>query len=134
MSERKRIVKRFSQVFKGGLTKQSFGPQCDVNSIVEKARVSGLVSHLNAKKPNYLDVSAIPDYQSALAIVNNASDVFAGLPAKVRERFSNDPVKMVHFLRDKDNLDEAVKLGLVVKKEAKPPVDVVVKPPTPPVA
>lgn len=111
---RERSCKRFKQDFSaGGRTKQSFGPQCDVNTIVERARVSGMVSHLNAKKPVYMDCSLIPDYQNALSIVNTAISEFAGLSSKVRERFSNDPANMIAFLSDDGNRDEAVKLGLM---------------------
>lgn len=128
MSERKRVrsCKRVSIVCGGsektpnGKTQQHFKSHCDVNSIVEKARRSGLISHLNAKKPMFADVSSIPDYQSALAAVNVARESFSGLSSKVRERFNNDPARMVSFLSDKDNFDEAVKLGLFVKKVVEP--------------
>lgn len=107
-----------------GRTKQSFRAQCDVNSIVERARKTGMVTHLNAKSPLYMDASAVPDYQAALNIVNLANEKFSSLSSKVRERFANDPAKMVEFLSDKSNYDDAVKLGLVVKKEVPkaPPV------------
>lgn len=118
--KRQRSVKRFSiDCSKGGRTMQHFGPICDVNSIVEKARKSGLVTHLTSKKPIFRDVSNIPDYRAALDIVNSANESFSGLSSRVRERFSNDPEKMVLFLRDPSNYDEAVKLGLVVKAEPK---------------
>lgn len=121
----KRSCKRVSIVCGGGRTQQHFGPICDINAIVEKARVSGLVSHVNAKSPRYEDVSSVPDYQSALGIVNSARATFGDLSSKVRERFSNDPAIMIDFMSDHANYDECVKLGLFV---AKP---VVVEPATP---
>lgn len=121
----KRSCKRLSIVCGGGRTQQHFAAQCDVNSIVEKARVSGLVSHVNAKSPVYMDVSSVPDYQSALAIVDAAQATFKDLSSKVRERFANDPVQMIDFMNDKANYDECVRLGLFVPK---PVVDPVVDP------
>lgn len=118
MVERKRLVPRLSIVCGGGLTKQSFKAQCDVNTIVEKARLSGLVSHVNMKSPVYADVSSVPDYQSAFSIIQVARSTFNALSSKVRERFSNDPSKMISFLSDKSNYDEAVKLGLFIKKDS----------------
>lgn len=128
MSERKRerSCPRFGQDFSaGGMTKQSFRAQCDVNTIVEKARATGLVSHVNSKKPSYMDCTAVPDYMSALNIVQTASDTFATLSAKVRERFQNDPGRLMSFLADPANTEEAIKLGLFVKKEV--PVEKVTK-------
>lgn len=113
----KRSCRRLSKDFSGdGKTKQSFRQQCDVNTIVEKARKTGLVTHLNAKKPMYMDVGNVPDYQTALDIVNKADSQFSALSAKVRERFGNDPAKMLVFLSDPANSEEAIKLGLVERK------------------
>lgn len=116
----KRSCVRRSIKCEGGRTKQSFKAQCDINKIVDKARVTGLVGHLNTKKPVYGDVSDIPDYQSALSIVIKADEAFSSLPSKVRNRFHNNPVEMIDFLSNKENFDEAVKLGLFVKKVVEP--------------
>lgn len=122
----KRSCSRLSIKCEGGRTQQHFGPQCDINSIVERARVSGLVTHVNAKPPIYSDVSSVPDFQSALKVVADARATFGDLSSKVRERFSNDPGRMIDFMSDKTNRDECIKLGLfapkVVVDPAKPDV------------
>jgi len=46
-----------------------------------------------------------------------AQRAFEALPAKIRDRFANSPERFLAFLADPDNLDEAVKLGLVNKPE-----------------
>lgn len=124
---KKRAGKRLGVELKSSRirTQQSFRNQCDINEIVERARVAGFVSHVNSKPPVYGDVSTIPDYQSALGVVNTAREAFEALPSKTRERFNNDPSRMIAFISDKNNYDEAVKLGLVTKKEV-PPVPPVV--------
>jgi len=38
------------------------------------------------------------------------------LPSDVRKRFSNDPAELIDFLADKKNDEEAIKLGLKIKK------------------
>jgi phage internal scaffolding protein len=35
------------------------------------------------------------------------------LPAQIRSRFDNDPAKLIDFLENEQNHDEAIKLGLV---------------------
>lgn len=123
MIKRERSCVRLQKFFKGnGRTKQSFRQECDINAIVAKANVTGVLSHVNNCAPVYADVSNIPDYQSALEIVNNSERLFMALPSVAREKFENDPVKLFEFLRDKGNYEEAVKLGLVVKKDVVPPV------------
>ena len=44
------------------------------------------------------------------------------LPAQIRSRFENDPAKLIDFLDNSENLDEAIKLGLVSKFEELPQV------------
>jgi len=96
-----------------GRTKQSFRDQCNINNIVDKARKTGLITHQNSRTPVYQDCTKIPNYQESLEIVIHASNMFSELDARTRERFSNDPAKMIEFLQNEDNIEEAVKLGLV---------------------
>ena len=39
--------------------------------------------------------------------------MFDSLPSSLRERFSNDPSRLLAFVDDESNFDEAVKLGLL---------------------
>lgn len=107
-------------------TKQSFKPICDINTIVEKALKGEAVTHLAGSPPLYADVTSVPDYQAALNIVIAAGNRFEKLDAKVRERFNNDPAKLVEFVGREENRDEAIRLGLLPKPEA---VKAVVKDP-----
>lgn len=105
-----------------GLTKQSFKEACDINTILKQFERTGVVSHLNERKPIWgFDLTSVPEFQKAQAQVLAAKAAFANLPSKVRGRFHNDPKEMLAFLYDKENRDEAVKLGLV-----KPPEVVVI--------
>lgn len=60
------------------------------------------------------------DLGSALAVVREATDAFNSLPSDLRARFGNSPEAYVSFIQNKENMDEAIKLGLLVKKENKP--------------
>lgn len=105
-----------------GLTKQSFKDECDVNKILAKYAKSGTITHVARVVPKFGDFTNIPDYRGSLDIVNKANDAFMALPAAVRSRFENDPAKLLEFLSDPKNAEEAIKLGILEpKKEPKAP-------------
>lgn len=114
------------------LTKQSFKDEVDVNKIVERVLKTGDVSSLNGKEPIFGDVSTVPDFQRSMNIVSSMENNFSSLDAKIRERFDNDPFKLVVFLNDEKNRSEAEALGLVVKKAAGGVVPPAPPPPAPP--
>lgn len=91
----------------------------DIRNIVRRAMRGASVT-VNVRQPRYADIYDAPSYMEALNVVAYANDLFASLPSKVRDRFSNNPVKMLEFLDDDSNKEEAIKLGLR-KKEADPP-------------
>lgn len=111
------------------LTKQAFKDEVDINKIIAQFDKTGMITKVNGSTPFYGDVSDIVDYQTSLNIVQKARDLFAGMDANVRERFSNDPDQMIKFLQDPSNLDEAVKLGMVVKRPVVPVEPPIVVPP-----
>jgi len=95
-------------------TKQSFADETDINKIIARYDKTGMIEHLNERTPFYGDVSELVGYQDALNIVNQAESLFASMSANIRERFSNDPTKMIAFLDDVRNRDEAIKLGMIL--------------------
>lgn len=100
------------------LTQQNFAEECDINKIVKRAQAGSDIGHVNSMPAMYGDFSNIPDYQQAFDIVQRANKLFMTMPWDVRERFRNDPQKMVEFLQDANNREEAIKLGLVVPPKA----------------
>jgi len=97
-------------------TKQSFKEECDINTIVRKFGVTGLVP-VPSKLPTYGDFTGVIDYQTALNAVKAADDVFEALPSALRKRFDNDPQKFVEFCENPDNLKELQDLGLATKPD-----------------
>lgn len=105
------------------LTQQHFAADADLNTIVERFGItdgSMPVAHLDPQA--FGDFSDVPDLKEALDIVRRAQTNFAALPAKLRERFHNDPAALWNFVQNPDNDDESVRLGLVRRAD----------PPTPP--
>lgn len=103
------------------MTQQQFAEECDLNNIVDhnfRLKDPSFITKLQLssgavkQEPIYGDFTEVSDYQSALDIVNNARMQFETLPSTVRDRFSNNPQKLLEFCNDPNNYDEGVKLGL----------------------
>lgn len=97
-----------------GRTKQSFKDECDINRIMSRYAATGTLDFVNQREARFEDVSEI-DFQSAMQLVAESREAFMSLPSNIRSRFDNDPAKLLGFLEDSANLDEAIKLGLVNK-------------------
>lgn len=96
-------------------TDQQFKKECDVNYIMAQARKGVMTSHVRNSKGVYADVSQIPDLLECMEIMTTAQQDFDKLPAEVRKRFGNSPVELVDFLNDKNNDEEAIKMGFKEK-------------------
>lgn len=105
---------------KDSLTKQEFGKESDINVIVGRYVRAG-VPIMPDTQQVFADVSNFGQFGEVLQRIHAAEDAFAALPADVRSRFENDPAKLVEFVQDDANYDEAVKLGILEKRE--PPAD-----------
>ena len=102
-------------------TQQQFKDVTDVNLIIAKYRKGEEITHVNRKAGVYADVSQISDFQQALDKVLEAQHAFSTINAETRLRFQNDPAKFIEFLRDPNNEEEAIKMGLVERKPAPKP-------------
>jgi len=100
-------------------TDQQWKKSCDVNEIVTKYKRTGQLSHVRSQQPVYQDVSEIPDLLTSLTQVQKAKDAFLTVPAELRKKLDNDPVKFIEYLNEPSNNDEAIKYGL--KNRPTPP-------------
>lgn len=98
---------------------QSFKDECDINNIMRKYRVTGLVTHVARSAGRFADVSEIGSYQDAIDRVRDANEFFSGLPAELRQRFGNDAASFLDFILDPANEAEVRDMGL---KETVEPV------------
>jgi phage internal scaffolding protein len=99
-------------------TKQEFKDECDINNIVKRYKKTGVITHYKNTNGVYGDFSNPVDYQTALNSIMEANDMFMELNAELRKKFDNDPKKLIEFINDEKNRDEAIKLGIIEK----PPV------------
>lgn len=101
-------------------TKSEFVNECDINRIVANAKRYGALPP-SMRQAQFADVSNLGDYTECMTMVQEAKAQFMTLPASTRTRFDNDPGKLLAFLNNPKNRDEAVKLGLVVPSTPKAP-------------
>ncbi|MGE0175405.1 MAG: hypothetical protein AB7T49_21660 [Oligoflexales bacterium] len=103
------------------LTQQQFKEDCDVNIIMAKFLKTGHINHLRLRDAGvYADLVGAPDFQEAMQTITQAQHAFDELPAETRLRFGNDPNQMVKFLANPDNQEEAIKLGMMVRRPEQP--------------
>lgn len=95
------------------MTKQSFKDECDINNIMRRYEATGVVQHLAAGSPQFGDFMSHMDFQASMNAVIEAENMFAALPARIRDRFGNDPAQLLEFLGNEKNKEEAIALGLV---------------------
>lgn len=107
------------QAANDGRTKQAFKDECDIHKILKQFKRTGLVTHLESRPPQFVDITAMPDYRTALNAVKATEELFYQLPAKVRlEQFGNDPALFLDYCVDPSNESELQDLGLLPRKEA----------------
>lgn len=101
-------------------TQQQFKDDVDINKIMAKHRKTGMITHLNYREGVYGDFSEVKDYQQSLETVMKAEDSFASLPSQIRNKFENNPQKLIEFLNDPKNNEEAINLKLKVRPKLDP--------------
>lgn len=123
---------------------QSAREDCDINVLVARFGITdGAIPPAVADPRFYGDFSDVVDFRDALDRTRAAQEHFDALPASIRERFLNDPLRLYEFVSQESNADEAVELGLLSRRpdpevatvrvvQDAPPVPPA--PPAPPVA
>lgn len=92
----------------------------DVNDLVRSFGLTGKMP-TNMRTPSYGDFTGVASYQEALEAVKMAENEFMKLPATLRERFKHDPQRLLEFVEDPKNSQEAEKLGILNKKSVSAP-------------
>lgn len=108
------------------LTVQSAAAECDINNILSQYRRTGIVTHVTQARPSYEDLPDAMDYQQSMNTLMEAQSAFAGLPAKVRDHYGNDPLRLLQALSDPNQADQLREFGIL--RPARPNDQVVVAP------
>lgn len=107
-----------TKVGESSQVQQNLLAETDINAIMAKYQKTGLITHVNKYAGEYGDFSGIPDFKTGLERVHAAEDMFMSLPAKIRDRFHNDPGEFIAFATNPSNLEEMQKIGLAPEKAA----------------
>lgn len=104
------------------LCQQSMAPETDVNVLISRWKKQGIFEDkIQEIAQNgggvYGDFSAprFKDLTAAHQVVTEAREKFLQMPPELREKFENDPAKLVSYLNDPKNLAQSYELGLRVK-------------------
>ena len=106
-------------------TKQSMRDDTNINNIMAKYVKTGLVTHANANAGRY-EFTTGDDFQSSVQLIQQAQELFDGLPSSTRRKFDNDPAAFLTFVADPENEAEMREMGLMNLPEG------TTYPPTPP--
>jgi len=94
------------------MAKQSMKAECDINNIMRKYEKTGVLTHFNEHRGNYGNFIGFEDYHTSMNKIIDAQNAFMTLPAKVREKFQNDPRKFLEFAQNPENTDQMIEMGL----------------------
>lgn len=101
------------------LTEQSHKDDVDLNLMLNRMGVkdgSRIPADISVTDPRYYgEVEDYMDLRTALDRTREAQERFNQLPAKIKNRFDNDPAKLWDFVQNPKNDDEAVEMGLLVR-------------------
>lgn len=109
------------------MTQQHFTEEVDINTIVRRFGLTGVFPG-NVTAGVYGDFTGISDYESAVETIERTRERFMLLPAELREKFSNDPGKLVEFAAT-NSLEDLEALS--APRPAEPVVDNTTPPPVP---
>lgn len=97
------------------LAQQQFKDECDINTILDRFGITGELP-TNVRQPLSADFVEAVDYQTAQNALIEAQQSFMEMPAKIREKFDNNPAKFIDFFEHEENRAEAERLGLVMPR------------------
>lgn len=109
-------------------TEQAHQQKQNINTIMRKYQKTGMLPSC-VHPGQYGDFTSVGEYHECSQRVLDAQEEFNSLPANVRKRFANSPAKLLEFLANSENLDEAIELGIIPKPEVEPPVEPPAEPP-----
>lgn len=105
------------------MTRQEFAAEANVNNLLKRYATTGafydpLTMARANRKPLFGDFTHFADFTACQNAIIEAQNAFDALPVEIREKFNYDPGKLIDWLSDDANREEAIKLGLIEKAAA----------------
>jgi len=113
-----------TQVESDACSVKDFGPSMTVQSQVEDVDMNVIMARFGVTQkmpegfatPMYGDFEEVIDFRTANERVIAARQAFESMPWQLKDRFAHDPQRLLAFVADDANMDEALKLGLLSKE------------------
>lgn len=112
------------------LVEQNHKAETDINNIVKKHAGNLELIAKNQQLVEFtMDDIPTNDFQEMMQIMVNAKEAFQQVPSQIRKEFDNDAAKYLDFVRNPENKDRLIELGLAHAPEEidKSPIPVVIK-------
>lgn len=110
-NQNRKYPRRQKQIEGTTLTKQAFKDQTNVNNILKKHAVNQTqLPALIQSNPTFGTFGAPQSLLEAYDTVKKAETQFSALPARVREKFQNDPAQFLAFAQDPSKRGDLQKL------------------------
>lgn len=110
-------MSKYALKFKGARSKsrtqQHFKDEVNINTIMRKAKRSGILPFKGPEDSVFQDLTGITDYKESLDRIIAIDQRFQQLPANIRSKFGNNPDAILKYLQDPNNEKEARSLGLL---------------------
>lgn len=105
----------YSDTVGDSMTQMEHASECDINFQIRRFQGLGINPHQPLNPDQMRDISDLAtDFIQAHNVLLEGREAFDELPEHVQQRFSGSPAQFMDFMSDiHNNLDEAVKLGLV---------------------
>lgn len=100
---------------------EHFQNSTNVNHIMARYQKTGDASILNRVRTEYGTFDQFQDLSQYTSKLARAEEAFSALPQSIQKQFDWQPSKMLEFIDDPRNFDEAVKIGLFKPKEVPKP-------------
>lgn len=100
-------------------TQAQFAAESDINEIVRRFGLTGELPE-NYRPPMSGDFTNITTFEEMQNAIADARSRFMELPAEIREKFENDPGRLINFLDDEKNRAQALELGIIQQPPESP--------------
>lgn len=106
------------------LAKQEFEAECNINNILAKFRVTGVLvdpSVRSLRQPMFLDCTSVPDLETYHDRLNQCKQAFEDLPAAIQEAFGYDARIAMQWLSNASDRQVVQLFGQLVPKPVETP-------------
>ena len=88
-------------------TQQHFKDECDIDRILTKYSQTGFLVDPLAPRRDFLfgDFSESVSFMDAQNRIARVREAFDSLPSQIRDRFANDPYRLLSWLEDSNNTE-----------------------------